>query len=82
MRILGKRVLARIIKTNIKIGSLYTPEQRRTLEAEIIEVGDEMKHVNSGDRIIYDKFAGICIDKNDPDLIILTEDQVWAKIEN
>lgn len=81
MKILGERLLVKIIRTTGRFESLYLPERKKTQEAVVISVGDELEgKFSPGDRIIWDVYKGIPVGGKDE--MILNLDGVLAKIES
>jgi chaperonin GroES len=57
---LGRRVLLKVPETTGKIGSIHIPEsaQRKPQEGEVIAVGDQVRDVQVGDRVLFGRFSG------------------------
>jgi co-chaperonin GroES (HSP10) len=82
MRILGKRILIRVIRTDPMYGHIHLPEQKDTCEAAVLEVGDEIDYLSPGDRVIFDRYGGMEFHNDEhPGAILLAEKDILAKIE-
>jgi co-chaperonin GroES (HSP10) len=83
MKLLGKRILIKVVRTLPKVGSIVIPEQYRknTQEAVVVEVGDEVEAgIKKGDRILWDVYNAreIFIDKER--FLIIKENEVQGVI--
>ena len=83
IRILNKKLLVQIILTDLKRGSLYVPEQKKTCEAVVIKIGEDWNanNIKIGDRVIYDLYAGMEITLADEKYLLLGENDVICTIE-
>ena len=86
---LADRILVKNDKAETKTASgLIIPEaaQEKTQTATVVEVGPGTEKVKitvkSGDRIMYDKYAGTQIKIDGEDHLILKMDDIIAVIEN
>jgi len=82
---LGERVLIKITEAETKTASgIFIPQtaQEKTQEGIVLAVGDakEIK-VKEKDKVIYDKYAGMKINVNGEELLILKMTDILAKIE-
>lgn len=59
-KLFGNRLLTKIIMTNVMQGSIFIPEQfqKKTQEAVVVMVGEEVDNIIEGDRVIYDALMG------------------------
>jgi chaperonin GroES len=82
MKILGERLLVKPVLTPVKSdGGIYLPEQKKTYEAEIRSIGDEVKGFKPGQRVIFDKFAGAEVEVEDEKLLLLNLKDILARID-
>jgi len=78
----NEKVLVRVAKTPSKIGSLYVPDTKRTLEAIVISKAEDCKlKLSPGDRVIYDFHSGIRPDPENENYLLLTKDDILAVLE-
>ncbi|RME44789.1 MAG: co-chaperone GroES [Chloroflexi bacterium] len=94
LRPLGDRVIVEPIeKEEMTAGGIYVPEtaKEKPQEGRVIAVGPgQMRDdgnrnpmdVAEGDRVIYAKYAGTEFKINDQKLLILSERDILAKIED
>jgi chaperonin GroES len=87
---LGNRVLIRVKETEEKTkGGIFIPQtaQEKTQRGIIEAVGPGKKNdkgelvameVKAGDEIIYDKYAGTQIKRDDADYLLLSSDDILA----
>ena len=74
------------IKKELKLPSgiivlQVTAEETSTRSATVIAIGDEVKSVSKGDRIVLGKFYGLAIPHEDSDtckMVVVSEDQIDA----
>lgn len=82
---LGDRVLVKLEKEEEKTKSgLYIPEtaQEKTQVAEVVAVGDDEEiKVKTGDRIMFDKYAGTNVKIDDVDHLILSMGDILAVVD-
>ena len=84
IRPLGERVLVKIDQAEEKTASgLYIPQtsQEKTQFGTVRAVGDDVKTIKKGDRILHDKYAGTSIKIDDEDYLILAVKDVLAIIQ-
>jgi len=89
---LGDRVVVKPLeKEEVSKGGLYLPDtaRERPQEGEVIAVGpgrlnDEGKRqpmeVNTGDRVLFAKYAGTEFKDDDEELLVLRETDILAKV--
>lgn len=81
---LGERVLLKPLEEEEKTASgIIIPDTARekTQSAEVVEVGDsEEIPVKVGDKVIYEKFAGVKIKEGDEEYLIVKGDEIVAKL--
>jgi co-chaperonin GroES (HSP10) len=84
MRLLGKRVgvIQLDVETRTKTG-IWLPVASESSQEGIVKfVGDEVEGIEVGDRILFEKFAGLKIERSSGrPLVILNESDVLCKIE-
>jgi len=84
IRPLGERVLVKVELAEEKTASgLFIPQtsQEKTQFATVTAVGDDVKTVKKGERILHDKYAGTSIKVKDEDYLILEVKDVLAVIK-
>jgi len=84
IRPLGERVLVKIDQAEEKTASgLFIPQtsQEKTQFGSVVAVGDDVKSVKKGDRILHDKYAGTSIKVDGDDYLILNLKDVLAVIK-
>ena len=82
---LKDRVACKIIMTNLKWKSLVIPKtaQKKTQEAEVYFVGEEVKaDIHKGDRIIYDAYAGHLLTLEGVEYFVLKEEEILAIVRD
>lgn len=80
---LGERVLVKTDKAEEKTASgLFIPQtsQEKTQFASVISVGNDVKSVKVGDKILHDKYAGTALKLDNEDYLILKEEDILAVI--
>lgn len=80
---LGERVLVKTDKAEEKTASgLFIPQtsQEKTQFASVIAVGNDVKSVKVGDKILHDKYAGTALKLDNEDYLILKEEDILAVI--
>ncbi|MCQ2398069.1 MAG: co-chaperone GroES [Sphaerochaetaceae bacterium] len=83
IRPLGERVLVKAEKTEEKTASgivLPQTSQEKSQFASVIAVGDDVKSVKKGERILFDKYAGTALKIDSEDYLILELKEVLAII--
>lgn len=81
MKLLKDRVACKIIMTELRYKSLIIPKsaQKKTMEAEVFFVGDEVKSdIKPKDRILYDCFGGKLMTLENEEYFILKEEEILA----
>ena len=85
MKLLKDRVACKIIMTNLKYKSIVIPKtcQKKTLEAEVFYVGDEVKSdIKPKDRIIYDAYGGHLLTLEGVKYFVLKEEEILAIVRD
>ena len=77
MILLNNRVLAEIIPNETKVGSIHVPENVNldNDRAEIVIIGDRVKHYKVGDVVQYNKNSAVFMEVRKTDCVFLREDQ-------
>ena len=83
---LGDRVLVKMEQEEEKTKSgLFIPEtaQEKTQIASVVAVGDDEEAitVKSGDRVMFDKYAGTTVKIDNEDHLILSMDDILAVVK-
>ena len=81
---LGERVLVKMDKVEEKTaGGIFIPQtaQEKTQIAVVEAIGDEVKTVKVGQKILHDKYAGTSVKVDDDDYLILNLKDVLAVIK-
>ena len=80
---LGNRVLVKIDPVEQKKGSLIMLEssQERQNKGTAMVVGIECENIKTGDRVMFNKYAGNQVFQDCEDLILMLEDEIFAKFE-
>ena len=82
---LGERVLVKMDKVEEKTaGGIYIPQtaqQEKTQIAVIEAIGEDVKTVKAGQKILHDKYAGTSVKIDGEDYLILNIKDVLAVIE-
>ena len=81
---LGERVLVKMDKVEEKTaGGIFIPQtaQEKTQIAVVEAIGDEVKTVNVGDKILHDKYAGTTFKQDGEEYLILNIKDVLAVIK-
>ena len=81
---LGERVLVKMDKVEEKTaGGIFIPQtaQEKTQIAVVEAIGDEVKTVKVGQKILHDKYAGTSVKMNDDEYLILNIKDVLAVID-
>jgi len=80
---LGERVLLKQQESEEKTaGGLYIPDnaKEKPQEAEVIAVGEEVKEISAGDKVLYGKYAGTEITHDGETFLIMKSEDVLAVI--
>lgn len=80
---LGERVLVKMDKVEEKTaGGIFIPQtaQEKTQIAVVEAIGDEVKTVKVGDKILHDKYSGTAVKLDNEDYLILNIKDVLAII--
>lgn len=80
---LGERVLVKMDKVEEKTaGGIFIPQtaQEKTQIAVVEAIGDEVKTVKVGQKILHDKYAGTSVKMNGEEYLILNIKDVLAII--
>lgn len=80
---LGERVLVKMDKLEEKTaGGIFIPQtaQEKTQIATVEAVGDEVKSVKVGDKILHDKYSGTAVKYEGEEYLILSIKDVLAVI--
>jgi len=78
---LGERVLVKMDKVEEKTaGGIFIPQtaQEKTQIAVVEAIGDEVKTVKVGQKILHDKYAGTSVKMNNDEYLILNIKDVLA----
>ena len=82
---LGDRVLLRVLEQAAKTtAGIILPDtaKEKTQKAEVIEIGDcEDIKVKKGDIVIYDKYAGIQIEEDNIEYLIVKNEEIVAALK-
>jgi len=83
---LGDRVLLKIVEAETKTASgLYIPDtaQEKTQTGTVVAIGDDkdLITVKTGQKVMYDKYAGTGISVNDEDHLIIKMQDIIAVVE-
>ena len=81
---LGERVLVKMDKVEEKTaGGIFIPQtaQEKTQIAIVEAVGDEVKTVKVGEKILHDKYAGTTFKQDGEEYLILNIKDVLAVIK-
>lgn len=82
---LGDRVLLKVLEQEEKTASgIILPDtaKEKTQKAEVVEIGDHADiKVKKGDKVIYDKYAGIQINENNKEYLIVKNEEIVAVIK-
>lgn len=84
IRPLGDKIVAQKPIEKVQTASgIYLPEtaKEKSVAAEVLVVGPEVKSVKKGDQIVYKDYSTTEIKINDQDYLILKEEDVLAIIE-
>ncbi|MCP1223312.1 co-chaperone GroES [Sebaldella sp. S0638] len=85
IRPLGERVLIKqtkqeeITKSGIVLPD--TASKEKPIIGEVTAVGDAIKEIKIGDKVIYEKYAGTEVKDNDDVYLLLEEKNVLAVVE-
>ncbi len=80
---LGERVLVKSEKVEEKTaGGLYIPQttKKKTQFAIVEAVGNDVKNVSVGNKILHDKYVGTAIKIDNEDYLILEEKEILAVV--
>ena len=82
IQLFGKRIAIEIVKVAPKVGSIYVPveAQKNTQEGIVRFIGEEIKDLNLGDRVLYNAYAGTPMTFCKTDLLVLEPIDVYARI--
>ena len=81
---LGERVLVKMDKVEEKTaGGIFIPQtaQEKTQIAVVEAIGDEVKTLKVGDKILHDKYAGTTFKQDGEEYLILNIKDVLAVIK-
>ena len=81
---LGERVLVKMDKVEEKTaGGIFIPQtaQEKTQIAVVEAIGDEVKSVKVGEKILHDKYAGTTFKQDGEEYLILNIKDVLAVIK-
>ena len=81
---LGERVLVKMDKVEEKTaGGIFIPQtaQEKTQIAVVEAIGDEVKTVKVGEKILHDKYAGTTFKQDGDEYLILNIKDVLAVIK-
>jgi len=84
---IGDRVLVKMIEIEEKTkGGIVLPDtvsKEKSTIGEVVAVGDgeKVKNINSGEKIIYEKYSGTEIKDNGDKYLLLNIDNILAKVE-
>ncbi|MBR5669230.1 MAG: co-chaperone GroES [Spirochaetales bacterium] len=81
---LGERVLVKMDKVEEKTaGGIFIPQtaQEKTQIAVVEAIGDEVKTVKVGEKILHDKYAGTTFKQDGEEYLILNIKDVLAVIK-
>ena len=81
---LGERVLVKMDKVEEKTaGGIFIPQtaQEKTQIAVVEAIGDEVKTVKVGEKILHDKYAGTSVKMDGEEYLILNIKDVLAVIK-
>ncbi len=81
---LGERILVKMDKVEEKTaGGIFIPQtaQEKTQIAVVEAIGDEIKTVKVGDKILHDKYAGTTFKQDGEEYLILNIKDVLAVIK-
>lgn len=81
---LGERVLVKMDKVEEKTaGGIFIPQtaQEKTQIAVVEAIGDEVKTLKVGDKILHDKYAGTTFKQENEEYLILNVKDVLAVIK-
>ena len=85
IRPLGERVLIKQTKQEetTKSGIVLpdTASKEKPIIGEVTAVGDAIKEIKIGDKVIYEKYAGTEVKDNDDVYLLLEEKNVLAVVE-
>ncbi len=84
IRPLGERVLVKAEQAEEKTASgLFIPQtsQEKTQFATVVAVGDDVKTVKKGEKILHDKYSGTSLKMDGDDYLILDIKDVLAVIK-
>lgn len=85
MKPLNDRVLLKVEReeTTTKSGIILTTEDEgaKTDFAEVLAIGPDVDNIKVGDEVIFDKYAGLPVDKDDDSIIMLEENDIFAIVE-
>lgn len=80
---LGERVLVKMEQLQEKTASgIIIPQtaQEKTQIANVVAVGEEVKNINVGDKILHDKYSGTSVKMDGCEYLILNIKDVLAII--
>ncbi len=82
MTLFGNRIAVKIIETSHRSGKIIVPK-KKTLEAEVCILGDEVKFpFKIGDRVIYDINGGSLVRLEGIEYLVLKENEILGVVEN
>jgi co-chaperonin GroES (HSP10) len=82
-QVLGERVLVQRDKNEEKSHVLMPHNvKKKPKTGTVLGVGDKVEYVQTGDRVVFNEFAGYFLDTNldfeESDLIVMREDEILA----
>mgnify|MGYP004445708007 CR=1 FL=1 len=81
---LAERVLVKMDKVEEKtVGGIFIPQtaQEKTLIAVVQAIGEEVKTIKVGQKILHDKYSGTSVKLDNEEYLILNIKDVLAVIE-
>lgn len=81
---LGKRVLVeRIEETNTTASGIIIPDsaKEKPSEGKTVAVGDEVKNISCGDRVVFGKYSGNEVTLEGKTYLILDTDDIFGIIK-
>jgi|SaaInl48_10m_RNA_FD_contig_31_751631_length_420_multi_49_in_0_out_0_2 chaperonin GroES len=83
---IGDRVLVKVDEIETKTASgIIIPDnasQEKPTTAEVIAIGDEVKHIKIGDKIIYAKYAkNDTVTLDEKDYLVMETSEILGKFE-
>ena len=81
---IGERIVAKALETDNKTASgLYLPEaaKEKSKIAEVKVIGDNVKNIKTGDKIVYKEYSTTDVKVDGIDYIIVKEEDVLATVK-